>query len=208
MTREIDAAMVAAAITAGDAQAENAAPRTSAERRSPWDGLNNFELWSRGDETQARGRFARDRRRGDRARRRTIRVRIGDRELAAEFTRDADGGGILAIDGRRYPVFGARRKDSILVSVGPASFEFMPAEAAARRRARGLAAAEITRADARQGAEGAGARRRPGRGGTAAGRDRSDEDGNDARRRERRDRETCSRRGRADRRSRRGADRA
>jgi biotin carboxyl carrier protein len=74
----------------------------------------------------------------------TIRVRIGDREIEAEFTPNTDGGGILAIDGRRYPIFGARRKDSILVSVGPASLEFKPAEAAARRRARGLAAAEIT----------------------------------------------------------------
>jgi len=74
----------------------------------------------------------------------TIRVRIGDRELAAEFTPNTDGGGILAIDRRRYPIFAARRKNSILVSVGPASFEFKPAEAAARRRARGLAAAEIT----------------------------------------------------------------
>ena len=73
-----------------------------------------------------------------------IRVRIGDREVEAEFTPTTDGGGILAIDGRRYPIFGARRKESILVSVGPASFEFKPAEAATRRRARGLAAAEIT----------------------------------------------------------------
>src|SRR5271166_2477962 len=73
----------------------------------------------------------------------TIRVRIGDRELAAEFTPNADGGGILAIAGRRYRAFSARRKDSILVSVGPTSFEFKPAELAARRRARGLAAAEI-----------------------------------------------------------------
>jgi len=74
----------------------------------------------------------------------TIRVRIGDRELAVEFKPNADGGGILVIGGRRYPIFGARRKESILVSVGPASFEFKPVEAAARRRARGLAAAEIT----------------------------------------------------------------
>ncbi len=74
----------------------------------------------------------------------TIRMRIGDREIVAEFTPNADGGGILAIDGRRYPIFGARRKESILVSVGPASFEFKPVEAAARRRSRGLAAAEIT----------------------------------------------------------------
>ena len=74
----------------------------------------------------------------------TIRVRIRDREVTAEFTPNADGGGILALDGRRYPVFGARRKESILVAVGPASFEFKPAEAASRSRARGLAAAEIT----------------------------------------------------------------
>ncbi len=73
----------------------------------------------------------------------TVRVRIGDRELDAEFTPNADGGGILAIDGRRYPVYGARRKESIFISVGPASFEFKPAEASSRRRARGLAAAEI-----------------------------------------------------------------
>jgi biotin carboxyl carrier protein len=73
----------------------------------------------------------------------TIRVAIGDREIVAEFTPNADGGAILAIDGRRYLVFCARRKESILVSVGPASFEFKPAEAAARRRGRGLAATEI-----------------------------------------------------------------
>jgi biotin carboxyl carrier protein len=73
----------------------------------------------------------------------TIRVRIGDREIVAEFTPNTDGGGILAIDGRRYPIFGARRKESILVSVGPASFEFKRAEEAARRRVRGLAAAEV-----------------------------------------------------------------
>src|SRR5580692_9186126 len=72
-----------------------------------------------------------------------VHIRIRDRELAAEFSPNTDGGGVLMIDGRRYPVFSARRKDSILVSVGPASFEFKPAEAAARRRARGLAAAEI-----------------------------------------------------------------
>jgi acetyl/propionyl-CoA carboxylase alpha subunit len=42
---EIDAAIVAAALTAGDAQAESGAPRTSNDRHSPWDGLHNFELW-------------------------------------------------------------------------------------------------------------------------------------------------------------------
>jgi acetyl/propionyl-CoA carboxylase alpha subunit len=42
---ELDAAIVAAAIAAGDPQAETSAPRASNERRSPWDVLNNFELW-------------------------------------------------------------------------------------------------------------------------------------------------------------------
>ena len=73
----------------------------------------------------------------------TICVRIGDREISAELATNADGAGILAIDGRRYAIFGARRNDSIFVSVGPASFEFKPVEASTRRRARGLAAHEI-----------------------------------------------------------------
>ena len=46
---EIDAAMVAAVITASgamrDGTSEDAAPRDPGERRSPWDRLNNFELW-------------------------------------------------------------------------------------------------------------------------------------------------------------------
>ena len=73
----------------------------------------------------------------------SIRVRIGDREIAAEFTPNADGGGILTIGGRRYPVFGARQKESILISVGPASFEFRPAEAALSRPDTGPSKAEV-----------------------------------------------------------------
>jgi len=43
---EIDVAILAAVITAGDPQVENAAlPRNNNELRSPWDALNNFELW-------------------------------------------------------------------------------------------------------------------------------------------------------------------
>jgi acetyl/propionyl-CoA carboxylase alpha subunit len=42
---EIDAALVAAVIAAGYAHAEADAPKPNTERRSPWDGLNNFELW-------------------------------------------------------------------------------------------------------------------------------------------------------------------
>ena len=42
---ELDAAIVAAAIVAGDAKTESAAPQADTNRRSPWDSLNNFELW-------------------------------------------------------------------------------------------------------------------------------------------------------------------
>ena len=42
---EIDAAIVAAALAAGDPQAEATLQRNSNEHRSPWDGLNSFELW-------------------------------------------------------------------------------------------------------------------------------------------------------------------
>jgi 3-methylcrotonyl-CoA carboxylase alpha subunit len=73
----------------------------------------------------------------------SIRIRVGERELVADFTPNADGGGVLRIDGRRYATFSTRVKDSIFVSVGPASFQFNPVEASAHRRARGLAATEI-----------------------------------------------------------------
>jgi biotin carboxyl carrier protein len=72
----------------------------------------------------------------------TLRIRLGQQEISADFSPNAAGGGSLTIDGRRYPIFGARRKDSILVAVAAASFEFKPVEDS-RRRARGLAAAEI-----------------------------------------------------------------
>ena len=73
-----------------------------------------------------------------------IRARIGGRELVAQFESDLRGGGILAIDGLRFPVFGARRKDSTIVAVGPASFEFKPVDEGRRRHALGLAAPEVT----------------------------------------------------------------
>jgi acetyl/propionyl-CoA carboxylase alpha subunit len=46
---EVDAAIVAAVITAGGAMGDgtsgDSAPRGASEHRSPWDRLNNFELW-------------------------------------------------------------------------------------------------------------------------------------------------------------------
>jgi len=73
----------------------------------------------------------------------SLRARVGQAEITAEFVPNASGGGTIAIGGRRYPIFGVLRKDSILVSVGPASFEFKSAEDSSRRRARGLASPEI-----------------------------------------------------------------
>jgi biotin carboxyl carrier protein len=72
-----------------------------------------------------------------------LQLRVAGREVVAQFVATGDGGGILELDGVRYPIFGVRRKDSIAVSVGPASFEFKSVDDAGRRHARGLAAAEI-----------------------------------------------------------------
>jgi biotin carboxyl carrier protein len=72
-----------------------------------------------------------------------LRLRVAGREVVAQFVATGDGGGILELDGGRFPIFGVRRKDSIAVSVGPASFEFKSVDDAARRHARGLAASEI-----------------------------------------------------------------
>ncbi|MGH7815549.1 MAG: biotin/lipoyl-containing protein [Candidatus Binataceae bacterium] len=71
------------------------------------------------------------------------RIRIGHEEISADFSANGRGGGAIVIEGRRYRVAIARRGDSILAGVGPASFEFQPAAGAARRRSHGLAAAEI-----------------------------------------------------------------
>ncbi len=44
-SQALDAAIVAAAMVATDAQADSSTARTSTRSRSPWDGLNAFELW-------------------------------------------------------------------------------------------------------------------------------------------------------------------
>ena len=73
-----------------------------------------------------------------------LRARIYGREVSAEFEALASGGGTLSIDGRRFRIASARRKDTILVAVGPRTFSFVRGEEGGRRRVRGLAAAEIT----------------------------------------------------------------
>jgi glutaconyl-CoA/methylmalonyl-CoA decarboxylase subunit gamma len=73
-----------------------------------------------------------------------LRARIDGREVSAEFDALATGGGTLSIDGRRFRIASAKYKDTILVAVGPRTFSFIREEERGRRRARGLAAAEIT----------------------------------------------------------------
>ena len=72
-----------------------------------------------------------------------ILARIDGREISAELESDGEGGGTLALDGRRFRIASARRKDAILVAVGPRTFEFVRPEEG-RRRALGLTTAEIT----------------------------------------------------------------
>ena len=73
-----------------------------------------------------------------------LRARIDGREVSAEFDALAAGGGTLSIDGRRFRIASARRKETILVAVGPRTFSFVRGEEGDRHRGRGLAAAEIT----------------------------------------------------------------
>jgi biotin carboxyl carrier protein len=74
-----------------------------------------------------------------------LRARIDGREVSAEFDALGPGGVVtLSIDGRRFRITSARRKDTILVAVGPRTFSFIREEEGSRHRARGLAAAEIT----------------------------------------------------------------
>ena len=68
-------------------------------------------------------------------------ARIDGREISAEL--ENDGAGAIAIAGRRFHIASARRKDTILVAVGPRTFDFVRVEEG-RRRAHGLAASEIT----------------------------------------------------------------
>ena len=73
-----------------------------------------------------------------------LRARIDGREVSAEFDALAAGVGTLCIDGRRFRIASARRKDTILVAVGPRTFSFIRGEEGGRHRGRGLATAEIT----------------------------------------------------------------
>ena len=74
----------------------------------------------------------------------TIRARIGQDELSSAFERLPDGSAILELDGRHYRVSGARRGDSLLVTVGPRGFEFKPVVPRRASARGGLVALELT----------------------------------------------------------------
>jgi acetyl/propionyl-CoA carboxylase alpha subunit len=73
-----------------------------------------------------------------------VRARIDGREISARFELQGPNDGIIQIEGSRFHIGSARRKDAILVTVGPRTFDFMRLEDGAKRHARGLAASEIT----------------------------------------------------------------
>jgi biotin carboxyl carrier protein len=68
-----------------------------------------------------------------------VSARIDGRELEAIVERVADGSWMMRIGGNRVRINAARRKDSILVAAGAASFEFKPAETQRKRARSGLA---------------------------------------------------------------------
>jgi len=72
----------------------------------------------------------------------SIRARIDDREVSATFDTVGTGEGRLSIGERRFHLLGARRMDSIIVTVGPRTYELFAVEDT-RRGSRGLAAPEI-----------------------------------------------------------------
>ena len=73
-----------------------------------------------------------------------VRAKINGREIVAEVQPLASGGATISIDGRRFRIASARRKDTIMVAVGPRTFVFVRVEEGARRGHHGLTAPEIT----------------------------------------------------------------
>ena len=71
-----------------------------------------------------------------------LRVRIDGREVLAELKTQATGS-MITIRDRRFHIASARRKDIIMVTVGPRTFDFIRVEEG-RHRAHGLSSAEIT----------------------------------------------------------------
>jgi biotin carboxyl carrier protein len=73
-----------------------------------------------------------------------VRARIDGIEIAAEAEALADGSALIRNGESRPRILGARARNSILVAVGPATFEFVPIEGRAGAARHGLAAPEVT----------------------------------------------------------------
>jgi acetyl/propionyl-CoA carboxylase alpha subunit len=69
-------------------------------------------------------------------------ARIDGEEIEARIDAAATGA-ILRIGDRSIRLFAARQRDTILVALGPAQFEFAPVESTARRRSSGSMAQTI-----------------------------------------------------------------
>jgi biotin carboxyl carrier protein len=72
-----------------------------------------------------------------------LRVRIDGAEIDATVEPASDGSAIIKVGAHRTRAFGTRDRNSILVAVGPAHFEFIRIEQRSGRRAHGLAAHEV-----------------------------------------------------------------
>jgi len=73
-----------------------------------------------------------------------LRARIDGREIETQAEPLADGSTVLALGGRRIRVLASRRRESILVAVGPAAFEFVAIEGRGARSAHGLVTPEVS----------------------------------------------------------------
>lgn len=74
----------------------------------------------------------------------SLRVRIDGEEIATELEPVAAGGALVRSRGRSLRVHAARRRNSILVAVGPGLFDLLPVEGRSARGAHGLATPEVT----------------------------------------------------------------
>lgn len=74
---------------------------------------------------------------------RAVRVRVNGEELSAQVEPTAIGT-VVRLGDKTALTLAAKVRNSILVAVGPAQFEFVTVEAAAKRRGHALSAHEIT----------------------------------------------------------------
>jgi biotin carboxyl carrier protein len=73
-----------------------------------------------------------------------LRLRIDGEEITAEIEPVAAGGALVRSRGRSLRVHAARRRNSILVTVGPALFDLISVEGRSARGAHGLATPAVT----------------------------------------------------------------